>query len=379
MKEGVYLDHHTKAQPSRAVIDAMLPFYRDLWGSPHALHQKGQELFGPIDLATSRLYEGLGADFEDHFTLTASAEEAIASLFFSTYVDFTREMGQNHFLLSALEDTIISRPMKRLQGLDCFSKFIAVDEYGRVRLDVLEEAIKPRVALLSLSWANGLTGVIQPIEDITRICRNKGIRIHVDASHVIGKLFFRFADSGIDFLTFDGARFHCPQGAAGLFCRKATPLHSLKSGEMDMNVAALTSLGLAVQEANENFDTLCTETARLRDKLESGISQCVPEAHLFFQNVDRLPTTSVIAFPGISAETMLYALNRRGLYATTGGGGIFQKLEHVLKVSGTQPYLAASAVSFSLSAKTEEEEIDRAIAIIEDAARELRTFSKDLV
>ncbi len=375
MKDGIYLDP-TITQPSAASIEAILPFYKEFWGSPLALHQKGQELWGPIYQATTWIYEALGIDFQDHFTLTNSGAEAIASVFFSTYIDFMRETGQNHFLIMPTEDPAMLHAIKRLEALDCVGKWLPLDECGRLRPEALEEAIKPRVALLSLSWANGLTGVIQPIDDLTRVCQKKGIKIHVDASHVIGKLFFRFADAGIDYLTLEGSRFHCPQGVGALVCQKATPLQSLL-GSYDMNPASLTALAVNMREAQENFDLMCTETARLRDKLEEGIRQTVKDAHLLFQAADRLPNVTVAAFPGIASEAMLYALNRRGVYASIGGGNS-QKLQYILQACGTAPTLATTSISFSLSSKTQEEEIDRTIAIIEDTVHQLRTFSKDL-
>jgi cysteine desulfurase len=350
----------------------MLPFCKSYWGTPHSLHQKGQELFGPIDHATSQIYEAVGANFEDHFTFTASGAEAISQVFFSNYIDFTRESGRNHFLTLATEDSAILPSLQRLQDLDCAIKLLPVDVCGRLRPEVLEEAIKPRAALLSLSWANPLTGVIQPIADIASICHSKGIRLHVDASAVIGKLFFRFEEAGIDYLTFDGSLFHAPRGTGGLFCRKECPLRPLVAGPVNMNVGALAALGIAMQEAEANFDAMCTETARLRDKLESGILQVVPDARIFFQEAERLPNTSVIAFPGVHSEALLYALNRRGVYAST------QKLSQVLRACSLDATLAASAVSFALSYKTQEAEIDRAVSIIAEAACQLREVTGEL-
>lgn len=378
MREGIYLDNHTITQPTPAAIESMLPFYKEYWGTPLSPHQKGQELFGPIDQAMSRIYEAIGADFEDQFTFTASGAEAISQVFFSTYIDFTRETGRNHFLAPAIEDHSILLAMQRLEKLDCASKLLAVDSCGRLRPEILEEAIKSRAALLSLSWANSLTGVIQPIADLARICRDKGIRLHVDASTVIGKLFFRFDDAGISYLTFAGDRFHAPKGTGGLFCRKECPLHTLIAGSPNMNVGGLVALGLALQEAQEHFDAMCTETARLRDKFEDAIRQAIPNAHVFFQEAERLPNTSVIAFPGVASETLLYALNRRGVYASIGGGNS-QKLEHVLRACGVDKVLAASAVSFALSYRTQEDEIERAIAIIREAAEQARSVTGGLL
>lgn len=373
MKDAIYLDNHTVAPPSSAAIEAMLPFFREHWGSPLALHQKGQELFAPIDQATSQIYEAIGANFEDRFILASNGAEAIGQLLISTYIDFTRESGRNHFLVSAAEDPSILHSLQRLTDLDCSIKLLPVDNCGRLRPETLEEAIKPRAIMLSLSWANPLTGVIQPIADLVRICRDKGIRLHVDASAVFGKLFFRFEDSGIDYLTFDGALFHAPKGTGGLFARKDASLRSMTDRAVQMHVGPLVALSVAMQEALQNFDAICTETARLRDKLEAGVVQVFPEAKVFFQEADRLPNTAVIAFPGVHSEALLYALNRRGVYAST------QKLEPLLRAIGVDAALAASSVSFALSTHTKEEEIDRAVAIISEVAYYLRAVTGELL
>jgi len=201
-------------------------------------------------------------------------------------------------------------------------------------------------------------------------------------------------DIGAHFVTFSGNAMHAPTGTGGLFCchrlqsEKAndTLLYPLISGEEEqarlrggaLNVPLLIALGQAALEAQENINLYCTEVARLRDRLESQIQAAYPEAIIFFHDQERLPHISCIAFPGIRNEALLYALNRKGIFASMGGGA-FQQVELVLKASGVDPVTAQCAVTFSLSKDLAASEIDRASQIIADVAKKLRRISQKLV
>jgi cysteine desulfurase len=143
-------------------------------------------------------------------------------------------------------------------------------------------------------------------------------------------------------------------------------------------VPGLIALGTAAKEALDARDLLCTEIARLTRKLEIGIKEKFPEAVLFFQDQEKLPHTTTIAFPGITNEAFLYALNRQNVFASIGGGS-FQQIGLILAAAGIDAVLAHTAISFSLSRETTEDEIDRAIQLITDTAKRLRKTSQQLL
>lgn len=378
MPDLIYLDNHTVTRPSAKGIEKMMPFLKEQWGAVEAPHRMGQELIPAVDAAATAIYEALGADIDASFTFTSSGAEAISQVLFSTCLDVMRDTGRNHFLTTAVEDIPILMAMKRLQKLDCHSKLLPVDTAGRLRAEVLAEAIKPRVGMLSLSMANPLTGVIQPISDLVRVCREKEILLHVDVSCILGKIFFVFQDFGIDFLTFDGSLLHAPKGTGGVLARKGLSLTPLIQGSPSFNVASFIALATAMEEMQSKLDTVCTEIARLRQKFEEEIICAIPKAVVFFKDVDRLPNTAVIAFPGVSSEALLFLLQRKGLMASFGGKNN-QHLSYILKACGIEPKLALSALSFALSWKTTEEEIDRAVAIIADCVKQISHVSGALV
>ena len=209
--------------------------------------------------------------------------------------------------------------MSRLEQLGCVTRLLPVDEKGLLKLSALEEALKPKTALLSISWANALTGVIEPISDIVRICHAKGVKVHLNASAMIGKLPISFEELGVDFLTFDGDKIHTPQGIGGLF-RKTKP------HESSHHVAALSALSLAVDEELQRLEQFAMESARLRDTFEAELKIALPDTLILFQDADRLPHVSCVAFPGVMAEALLFNLHRRQVFASIGGGNFKSSL-----------------------------------------------------
>ena len=370
MRKEIYLDHHTISRPSATVIERMNHYFLHKWGKLSAPHQKGQELYEDVDAALKKLYSLLGATDRSHFVLTTGGTEAIFQLLVNFYLDEVRESGRNHLLTTTIEEAPILLSMSRLEQLGCVTRLLPVDEKGLLKLSALEEALKPKTALLSISWANALTGVIQPISEIVRICHSKGVKVHVNASSMVGKLPISFEELGVDFLTFDGDKIHTPQGIGGLF-------QKTKPHESSHHVAALSALSLAVEEELQRLEQFAMETARLRDTFESELKHALPDSVILFQDADRLPHVSTVAFPGVMAEALLYILHRRQVYATLGGGQ-FQKLSSQLKNCGVSEELAESALSFAISHETTEDDLAETLDIIVSSVRKLSTLSAAL-
>lgn len=385
MPQPLYLDNSTTSRPSDRAISSMMPFLTDYWGIPSVPHQKGQELATSLLDNFKRLYQALGAKEEDTVILTSSGAEAVNHVLFSVYYTITLATGKNQFITSNLDEAPAIMAVSRLEQMGCLGKMVAATQEGIINAADVAEALSPRTALVSLSWANGLTGVIQPLTDIARLCKERGILLHIDATHVFGKLFFDLEEIEADFITFNGDQLHAPKGTGGLYIKqgiKCAPFiiggaeqGGLRAGPL--NMPGLVALAHAAQEALENRDFICTEIARLRDRLEAGIVKGFPDAIPFFKNRERLPHCTAIAFPGIANEALLFALNRKGVCASI-GGGIFQQLGFILGASGIDPSIAYSALSFSLSRYTTESEIERAIAIIVESAQALNQISQKI-
>lgn len=381
MVRGIYLDNSTLARPSPHAVSKMMPFLNDFWGTPSAPHYMGNELLPYMTEAYQSIYQLFGAREIDELVITASGAEAINQAIFSAYLDVTLNTGKNQFLTSLADEAPAIMALNRLEKLDCVTQQVRPNKEGKITVDILSKAITPRTAMISLSLANGLTGTINPVQEIAALCQQRGILLHLDVTHVVGKLYFEIADIDAHFVSFNADQFHTPKGCGGLFIKAGTRCKPLIVGGSDQahlraggfSMAWLAALAQASKEALESRDLMCSEVARLRDRLEMNVVAHYPEAIPFFCDQERLPHCTTIAFPGIVNEAMLYRLNRKGLYASIGGGN-FQNITQLLEHAGTPSHLAQTAVSFSLSRETTEEEIDHAVAIITESAKHLRNL-----
>lgn len=385
MAKLIYLDNSTTSKPSEKAISAMMPYLTTYWGIPSAPHLKGQELYPAIGEFYQSLYDFLGASSEDRLIFTSSGTEAVNHVISSTYRDITLSTGKNHFLTAKTDEASSMMAIARLEPFGCTGKMIEVNAQGIVTPEALADSLSPRTALVSLSWGNGMTGAIQPVAEIGDLCKQRGIRFHLDATHILGKLFFDLEEVGADFITFNGDQIHAPKGTGLLYVKEGIPFSPYIFGSADqggmrgggVNMAGLAALAAATHEALEARDFICTETARLRNQLEQTILNGFPPARICFHNQERLPHCTTILFPGIINEAFLFALNRKGVCASIGGGN-FQQLALLLNAIGMDEILARSAVSFSLSRYTTEEEIERAAAIIIETANQLALISATL-
>ena len=385
MTSLIYLDNSTTSRPSEKAISSMMPYWTTYWGIPTTPHQKGQELYPTLGECYKILYLVIGADENDQVILTSSGAEAVNHVIFSAYRDITLPTGKNQFLTSKADEASSVMAIGRLEAFGCVGKMVDVNHEGIVTANALADCLSPRTALVSLSWANGLTGVIQPTAEIAALCHERGIRLHLDATHVIGKLYYDLKEIGADYLTFNGDQLHAPKGTGILYVKNGVPCSPFIFGSADqggmrgggLNMPGLVGLANAAQEALDSRDLLCTETARLRNLLEKGILKGFPKAKICFKDQERLPHCTTILFEGIANEAMLFTLNRAGVCASIGGGN-FQQLGLILSNSGIDKNLAHSAVAFSLSRYTTEDEIERAVQIIVKSAKKLAQLSEHL-
>lgn len=360
----------------------MMPFFSELWGSPSAPHTGGQEIMPAISNSYRAIYDLLGARDSDDFVYTSSGAEATNQVIMSTYFDRVKQTGKNQFITSHIDEAPAIMAIGRLESLDCVGHMVSPNRSGKITAAIIAEALSPRTVLLSISWANGLTGVVNEVKEIAELCQERGVLLHLDATHVLGKLYIDVSELPVDFVSFNGEQIHAPKGTGGLWIRGGINCSALILGGIEQeglrggsyNVPGLIALGQAAKEAVDSRDLLCSEVARLRDKLEMGIVAQYPAAVPFYSDQERLPHCVTIAFPGIANEALLYALNRKGVFASIGGGS-FQQIALILTGAGISEALAHTAISFSLSRETHEDEIDRAINIVAEAADKLRRLS----
>jgi len=386
MPKEIYFDNSMTTRPSERAVSAMMPYLTDKWGTPLAPHRKGQELFAAITESMRSIYTLLGARDEDTFVFTSSGAEAVNHAIMAVYRDVALESGKNQFITSAIDEAPAIVAIGRLEEAECVGRMVKPNREGCVNAELIADHITPRTAMLSLSWANGLTGVIQPVNEIAALCQERGILFHLDATHVLGKLFYDLEEIQPAYLSFNGDNLHAPKGCGGLYIREGAPASPLIVGGIEQggyragsySTANLVALGEAAKEAVDARDFLCTEVARLRNTFEELVLDAYPDAIIFFREQERLPHVTVIGFPGIANEAFLYMLNQKRLYANIGGGS-FQQLGLILASCGVEEPLSHSAISFSLSRETTDEEIEQAAQLIAETAKSLRKYSEKIV
>lgn len=352
-----FLDSHSATFPCSSSIERMKPFLED----PRK-EAEGIEL----------IYDFIGAKRQDQFVFTSSAAEAINQVLLSVFLEVSRKEGKCHFIASALEDAPTMQMMKRLEDLGCTIKIAPVDSLGAVDCEKLKELINSRTALVSVCAAQGLTGVVQPIEEIGKICAERNVLFHCEATYAVGKMSFCFSDLQADYFTFSGDRIHGLRSSGALFAKEKKPLvplilggSGLRGGAADL--PSLASFSAACSQAALYLDSMNLETVRLRDLLESELEAV--GAQVLYKEALRLPNTTAIHFPRVHQEALLYLLERKGVFASIGGA----YCQHLHRLASDE-----SALSFSLSRNTTEEEIRNAVPIIREALCHLQSISKGI-
>lgn len=357
----IYLDNHSATLPCSTALERMTPYLQNHWGAHFAPHKMGQELMAAIDTREQTMLDLVGANPPDRFIFTSSGAEAINQVFWSVFLEVARKEGKTHFIISEMEDAPTMQCAKRLEELGCTIKIVPVKD-GLIDLDALAQMISLRTALISLTMANGLTGVIQPFDQIIELAKEKKVLLHLDANYAVGKFPITFAS---DYLTFSGDLIHSVKGSGGLFVKEQAPVVPLilggahiRGGSFD--VPSFMALCAASQQSILYLDTMALEVVRLRDLFESLI-----DGKAQYSEMLRLPNCSLISFEKVHQDALLYFLNRKGIFANIGG----RLAAHLTD---------KTAISFALSRMTTEEEIIKAASIINDTVFELKKISEAL-
>lgn len=379
----IYLDNQTESQTAKEVVAAMLPFLSKHSFAISSIHPLAEHARACAKDAINELYHLLQAKDEDNFILTSSHTEAINQVVLGCFLSSLEGQKRNHFLTSKLAEAPQVLAMSRLKTLGADFEMIEVDKEGNVTVEALEESITPRTCLLSLSWANGLTGVIQPLDKIAELCHKRGVLLHIDATHVLGKGSFDFATSHADFFTFNGEQLQGPRASGGLFVREGVDFSPLIAGGKEqgelragrVDVATLVGLCKAVELAKKNEDHCSFEILRLRDLFEGCLADFSSSP---FKSCLRLPNISLLLFPGVTSDALAYYLGQKELYASI-GGNLFQKISHLLSACGVEGEAVHTGVSFSFAPSQKEDEIRMAASLIRESVRHLQKLTDHLV
>ncbi|MFN0064656.1 MAG: cysteine desulfurase family protein [Chlamydiales bacterium] len=323
--------------------------------------------------AYEAIYTLLGAEESEHFIFTSSGAEAVNSVVMAAYIDVTRKTGKNHYLSSSMGEAPAIMAQTRLQEMGCSFDMVPVTEEGVMDVKSVTEAITPRTALLSCSYACAMTGVVQPIAEIAQLCKERGILFHVDVTHALGKIEI---DCPADFLTFDGEQMGALPGTGGILMRGEVEMSPLILGGI-LNTSALLELGKAAKTAHENRDHNYMELTGLRLVLEERLRKLIPDSEIVLEKSLRLPHIIAFIIPGVTTDALLYRLQREGIFAS-GGGNHFQRLAFLLEACKIEGSKRESGISFALTSYFTQDEILREVKMIFEVTCELRRYSEHL-
>ncbi len=382
---GIYLDNNATTIMDPRVKQAMEPYWLQLYGNPSSLHRFGTETHLEMGIALDRLYAGIGAADADDIIINGCATEGNNTVLKGIWTDLILGGDKTRIVSTQLEHPSVAHTLDWMEHRGVEVVRLAPDADGRITPDILADGFdRDKTALVSIMWANNETGIINPVKELAEFCREQGVLFHTDAVQAVGKVPVDVQDVPADFLTFSAHKFHGPKGAGGLFIRsgqKLTPL--LHGGEQmggrragTVNVAFLVGMGLAMELAVNALEDELTRVAGMRNRLEDAIL-ALPDTVVIGARQYRTPNTILAGFRGVEGEAFLWDLNQQGIAASTGSACSSESLEAdaTLRAMKTDADLAHTAVRFSLSRFTTEEEIDEAIAGVQSATERLRNIS----
>jgi cysteine desulfurase len=381
-RPSIYLDHAATTPLDPAVRDAMLPFLGGaMFGNPSSVHRFGQDVRRALDAARDALAAAVGADSAE-ITFTSGGTEANNAALLGVLLA-ARERGRDHLVTVATEHHAIldcARFAEKILGFAV--TFLPVDGHGLVDPGAVEAALTDRTALVSVMHANNEIGTIQPIPEIARGVRSRGIPFHTDAVQTLGAFPLAVDDLGVDLMTLSAHKIYGPKGVGALYVRRGTKLVPwLHGGAQERekragteNVAGIVGFGKAAEFLPSWRDAAAERFPDLRDRFVAAVRERVPDMHLNGHPTERLPGNANLSFPGADGEALLLGLDLRGVAASSGSACASGSIEpsHVLLALGLPFPSARAAVRFSLGRDTTPEELERAADAVADTVRACR-------
>jgi len=380
--ERIYLDHNATTPVHPEVLEAMLPYYRDKFGNASSVHSYGREAREAIDEAREQVAELIGADPRE-IVFTSGGTES--DNFAIKGVAFLNKDKGNHIITSAIEHHAVLNTCKYLERKGFEVTYLRVDEYGVVDLNQLVDSITDRTVLITIMHANNEIGTIQPLEEIGRIAKERGIPLHTDAVQTVGKIPLSVDELQVDLLSLSGHKIYGPKGVGALYVRRGMRLEKLIHGghhERNRragteNVPGIVGLGKAAQLALKNMDREREHLWKLSERLKEGIMKRVEFVRQNGHPQNRIPNTINLSFEFVEGESIVLGLDIHGICVSTGSACTSGSLEpsHVLMALGVPPELAHGSVRFSLGSGNTEEEMDYTVEKVAEVVERLRIMS----
>lgn len=381
MSRFVYADNAATTAVSKTVLDAMLPYFCEKYGNPSTIYSVGREAREAVDAAREKVARALGAK-PDEIYFTSGGSEA-DNWAIRGIAQANVKKGK-HLITTRFEHHAVLHTMKALEKEGFEITYLPVYENGIVKPVDLAAAIRPDTTLVTVMYANNEIGTIQPIEELAKICCDKGVVFHTDAVQAVGHVAIDVKAQGIDMLSLSAHKFHGPKGIGALYVRKGLRFPNLIEGGAQErgrragteNVPGIVGLGVAIEEALKDLNKKNERVTVLRDKLIDGILK-IPATRLNGDRTNRLPGNVNISIEGIEGESMLLLLDMNGICASSGSACTSGSLDpsHVLLSIGLPHEIAHGSLRLSICDSTTEEDVDYILEVLPGIVERLRSMS----
>ncbi|NLM14213.1 MAG: cysteine desulfurase NifS [Epulopiscium sp.] len=380
--QKIYFDHAATTAMHPKVVEAMVPYFTENFGNPSSIYEIARKNKQALDEARDKIAKLLGADpREIYFTSggTESDNWAIKGI-----ANAYKEKG-NHIITSAIEHHAVLHTCEYLESKGYEVTYLPVNEHGQVDPQDVLKAIKDNTILISIMYANNEIGTIQPIEEIGRIAREKGIVFHTDAVQAVGHIPIDVKKANVDLLSLSGHKFHGPKGVGVLYIRKGIKIKPLLHGGAQErgrrggteNVPGIVGLAKALEIAVENMEENTQKMTELRDYIIEGIKSRIDHVKLNGHPTDRLPNNINFTFDFIEGESLLLLLDMKGIYASSGSACTSGSLDpsHVLLAIGLPHERAHGSLRITLGDENTKEEADYLLEVLPPIVQRLRDMS----
>ena len=384
----VYADNAATTKVSQAALNAMLPYFTEIYGNPSSLHSIGQEAKEALENARERIAAHLGCQAREIY-FTSGGTEA-DNMAIRTAAALGARKGKKHIISTAFEHHAVLHTLKKLEKEGYEITLLDVADTHNITARQVKDAIREDTCLVTTMFANNEIGSVLPIREIGAVCKEAGVIFHTDAVQAVGHLPIHVKDLGIDMLSLSGHKFHGPRGVGVLYIRRGiAPANLIEGGGQERgkrpgteNLPGIMGMAAALDEAIAHLDEHTTYVTALRDKLIEGLSK-VPHCVLNGDAVNRLPGNVSFCFEGIEGEALLLLLDAKGVAASSGSACTSGSLDpsHVLLAIGRPHEIAHGSLRLSLCHENTEEEIDHILKVVPEVVDYLRRMSpvwKDL-
>lgn len=381
-KRFVYADNAATTQISDEVFEAMLPWLKDGYGNPSSIYEKGRQAGHAIEDARAKVAAALGAQPKEVYFTGCGSESDNWAL--KGTMHKLAAKGKKHLITTAFEHHAILHSCAALEKEGFEVTYLPVGPLGLVTPEQVAQAIRPDTGLVSIMYANNEIGTIQPIPEIGKVCREKGVLFHTDAVQAVGNVPIDVEAQNIDMLSMSGHKIHAPKGVGAFYMKKGILLPSLiDGGEQERgrragteNVASIVGLGRAIELACADIPGKIAKVTPMRDRIIGELSK-IPMSRLNGDRVRRLMGNVNMSFVGAEGEAILLGLDIRGICASSGSACTTGSLDpsHVLLSLGLCHEVAHGSLRITISDWTTEEDVDYIIASVKEVITKTRDMS----